>query len=287
MTKPLQFLTSLLIFQCSYQHTGNPMKRISLQDLHRYLLTSLIAFDSYCRSHGICYSLCGGTLIGAVRHKGFIPWDDDTDIMMTRNEYNKLTDFWLKDPLPGYTLLTDRTPNHTYAGESGKWYANDTAPLSPANEYDIGLFADIFIADALPRDEKEAAAHFHKIHSLTKRFHSTNKRKHHTFWKIFFRMIPSFSPDYFYRKLHKELSRYTAKDCDFLALILGSGKDIKRERIPRHFFDHYTELTFEGHSFPVIAEYDAYLRHYYGDYMQLPPGKERLSYHTKNHYLKR
>lgn len=100
-------------------------------------------------------------------------------------------------------------------------------------------------------------------------------------------MIPSFSPDYFYRKLHKELSRYTAKDCDFLALILGSGKDIKRERIPRHFFDHYTELTFEGHSFPVIAEYDAYLRHYYGDYMQLPPEKERLSYHTKNHYLKR
>lgn len=263
------------------------MKRISLQELHDYLLTSLTAFDSYCRSHGIRYSLCGGTLIGAVRHKGFIPWDDDIDIMMTRTAYNQLTDSWLIDPLPGYTLLTDRTANHAYAGESGKWYADDTAPLHADNEYDLGLFLDIFVADALPNDEKEASAHFHKVHSLGKRFHTANKRKHRTFWKLFFRICPALFPDRLYRELEKELSRYADTNCETLAFLLGSGKDIRRERIPRRYFDRYTELLFEGRSFPVIEEYDSYLRHYYGDYMRLPPEKERISYHTKNHYLKR
>ncbi|MDY6084035.1 MAG: LicD family protein [Dialister sp.] len=263
------------------------MKQISLSELHSYLLESLIAFDSYCRSHNIRYSLCGGTLIGAVRHEGFIPWDDDTDVMMTRDAYDQLTDAWRKAPLPGYTLLTDRTPNHAYAGESGKWYADNTAPLHPDNEYDIGLFLDIFIADRLPRDEKEAEAYFHKTHGIGKRFHSVNKRRHHWLWKCLSYISAALSPDSCYRELEAELASYRDRDGDFLALILGSGKDMKRERMPRKFFDSYVELVFEGHSFPVIAEYDAYLRHYYGDYMRLPPEQERLSHHKKNHYLKR
>ena len=62
--------------------------------------------------------------------------------------------------------------------------------------------------------------------------------------------------------------------------------DMLRERLPTNYLKHFVDVPFNGHLFPAIAQYDAYLRHYYGDYMQLPPEKERLSYHTKNHILK-
>lgn len=157
------------------------MTNISLEKLYTHLLTSLIAFDTYCRNHDIKYSLCGGTLIGAVRHQGFIPWDDDTDVMMTRSEYNKLTETWIADPLPEYTLLTDHPSHPVYAGESGKWYATNTSPHHPKNDYDIGLFMDIFIADGLPDDTKAAQKHFKTIRHQGHSYHTSYKRRHHPF----------------------------------------------------------------------------------------------------------
>ena len=259
------------------------MKTLSLPELQAILLRDLIAFDTYCRKHDIRYSLCGGTLIGAVRHEGFIPWDDDTDVMMTRSEYNKLTDCWLEDPLPGYCLLTDRTANPFYAGESGKWYAEDTAPSQPQAENDIGIFMDIFIADGLP--DQGAEEFFRATHRYGARYHTLRKRKGRPLWEVL-RVIPLFNPQYWYQKMQHNLQQHPDTTATTLALILGSTKNFTRECIPKSYFDHFIELNFAGHSFPAIADYDAYLRHYYGDYMQLPPENERLSYHTKNHILK-
>lgn len=91
------------------------MKKLTLIELQEYLLSSLVAFDSFCKKHAIHYSLCGGTLIGAIRHQGFIPWDDDIDVMMTRQEYDKLTKIWLQYPKEGYTLITNRTTSNAFA----------------------------------------------------------------------------------------------------------------------------------------------------------------------------
>ncbi len=262
------------------------MKKIPLSELHQYLLISLIAFDGYCRSHDIHYSLCGGTLIGAVRHHGFIPWDDDVDVMMLRSEYDKLTEAWLRDPAPGYTLLTNHTPNNAYAGESGKWYNNDTAPLHPSNDYDLGFFMDIFIADNLPDAPQEAEQYFHHLHQLGKHFHSANKRLHNPIWNLIFTCMPFLHPRHFYKKIEEMISLYSKKDTHFIAFILGACYPFECERHPKSFFNHYTELTFEGHLLPVISEYDAYLRQYHGDYMQLPPEKDRVPHHTKNQFFK-
>lgn len=261
------------------------MRPLALPELQARLTESLIAFDRYCRRHDVRYSLCGGTLIGAVRHQGFIPWDDDTDVMMTRSEYRRLARVWREDPDPDYTLLTDDPNAPAYAAESGKWFANATAPLHPVNEFDIGLFMDIFVADGLPDDPAAAAAHLNRVHLMGKRFKSIYKRRRKPLFRLLQQLAPSYRPHRLYDRMMREIARYPDTQ-EQLAFVLGSSRDIKRETIPRHYFDHFVELSFEGHHFLAIAEYDAYLRHYYGDYMQLPPESERLSYHTRNHVLK-
>lgn len=262
------------------------MKQLTIPELQNYLFTSLVAFDTYCRRHDIRYSLCGGTLIGAVRHQGFIPWDDDADVMLLRSEYDKLSAAWHSDPMPGYTLLTDRTENNFFAGESGKWFATETAPSQPTADNDIGLFLDIFVADPLPDEEAVARKYFRSVHFAGARFHTLGKRRRRPLWKIAQKLLPFLHPDYYLHRMQSLLAEYADVPTKYVAFLLGSSKDLQRELIPRHYFDSFIELPFGNHSFPVIAEYDAYLRHYYGDYMQLPPEEERLSYHTRNHILK-
>lgn len=259
------------------------MNESQLKKLQEHLLITLIQFDEYCKIHHIKYSLCGGTLIGAVRHSGFIPWDDDTDVMMTRSEYNALTKAWKMDPLPNYTLLTDKTDNVTFAGESGKWIRNDTIPKNPKNIFEVGTFLDIFIADAMPNDTEVAKIHFQKLHSIGRKYHSVIKRDKNLLISIFKNFIPSLNYKKLYSKLENLFNLYNEKDCKNLALALGSTSDFEKEVIPTEYFSSFTKLKFENHEFPAISQYDAYLKNYYGDYMKLPPESERKSYHTRNH----
>ncbi len=262
------------------------MKALTLPELHAHLTEALVAFDAYCRRRDIRYSLCGGTLIGAIRHGGFIPWDDDVDVMMTRTEYRRLRRSWQDDPDPDYVLLTDDPSAPAFAGESGKWYARATAPHTPTDDYDIGLFMDIFIADGLPDDLAAAQAHLDTVHRLGRRYHSMYKRRQRVPWRLLQALIPSWRPQRIYEKLAREIDRYPDTQ-SHVALLLGSGHDLARELIPRQYFDKFVELSFGGHRVSAIADYDAYLRRYYGDYMTLPPEAERRSYHTRNHILKR
>lgn len=262
------------------------MRRLTLTELQAYLTDALVAFDTYCRAHDIRYSLCGGTLIGAVRHGGWIPWDDDIDVMMTRSEYRRLTRCWQRDPDPKYVLLTDTADAPAFAAESGKWYAAATAPTAPDDDYDIGLFMDIFVADGLPDAPDAAQAHLDTVHRLGRRYHSMYKRRHRPFWRLLQRLVPSLRPARIYERLTREITRYDDTQ-PHVALLLGSGHDLSREMMPREYFDEFVDLDFAGHPIRAIAAYDDYLRRYYGDYMQLPPESERRSYHTRNHILKR
>lgn len=262
------------------------MKILTMEEIHSYLLTSLIDFDAYCRSHDIKYSLCGGTLIGAARHQGFVPWDDDTDVMMTRSEYDKLTQCWIEDPNPNYTLLTDGTENLVQAGRCGKWYANNTAPRYPKNEFDIGIFLDLFVADGLPHDKEQAKKYFTQVHHKGHDYYISYKHRNHPFFKFLYVMYPPYRPSAILKNIKKKLKKYPDTEAKYLAFIFGSSKDFDRELIPKQYFDSFTTLYFEGHEFPVISKYDAYLRHYYGNYMEFPPEEERVPEHDGNHTIR-
>ena len=109
----------------------------SVKETQAYLFELLVALDAFCEKNGIHYSLCGGTALGAVRHRGFIPWDDDADVMMTRAEYEKFIRTFRKSRPEEYIL-------------TGKiWVPRFTRKDNPYREQESGC-VDIFIMDRLP-----------------------------------------------------------------------------------------------------------------------------------------
>ena len=120
-----------------------------VKDIQSDLLLILKKFDAYCRKHDIKYALCGGSAIGAIRHKGFIPWDDDLDFMMYRSEYNKLLECVEKEPIEGIFLQnykTDKNFPHDFAklrleGSYGREWIHQGIKMHE------GVFGDIFQID--------------------------------------------------------------------------------------------------------------------------------------------
>ena len=112
----------------------------------------LVEIARFCRDNHICYSLYGGTLLGAVRHKGFIPWDDDIDIVMTRDQYTRFCNEWKSKPIAGYYLENFETDKHTQNVHS-KVRKDGTVFLSDIENEKIGhhgIWVDIFVMDKVP-----------------------------------------------------------------------------------------------------------------------------------------
>ena len=261
------------------------MRQLTLEEIHHILLRDMLAFDEYCRKHNIPYGLYAGSLIGAVRHKGFIPWDDDVDFMMTRKAYKELSAAWEKDPMPGYTLLTDRTKNKAAAGESGKWFANDTAPLHPKNDLDMGIVSDIFVADGLPEDPRRWESYAKRLKQLQKRYHIGYKRQEKWWFKVLSFFIPSLKPERVLETMMKEEEKYPQSE--YCAIIVGEAIPMKKTVALRKVFETYMQRPFENHQLPIIAEYDTLLTNIYGDYMTPRTSDAEKTLHAGNHVLKR
>ncbi|MBD5132145.1 MAG: LicD family protein [Clostridiales bacterium] len=270
-------------------------KTIDLEQLKKIELKLLSQVHEICVECGFRYSLGGGTLLGAVRHKGFIPWDDDIDIMMPRPDYDAFISYCASHEVPFAVCSWEN--DKSYVDMSAKVYDPNTV-LKDENivktDLNVGVFIDVFPIDGLGDTYDEAK----------KRFQSTSIKRSLLVaaqWKKFFRSKTHawyYEPARFgayvasrcinkKKTFAKVLKKYTDIDFDSAKFVGAVGGSYRlKEILPVTLYTDYVDLDFEGQKFKAIAGYDEYLKSLYGDYMTLPPEEKRVSHHTFEAFYK-
>ena len=259
------------------------MKRIrmSVDEVRQSQLGIMDAIDVFCSEQGIRYSLDGGSLLGAVRHKGFIPWDDDMDVIMPRPDYDR---FWrtfnghFKDfKVVNYQLDPDYDRTFTRVVDSR------TVALDHNHVNKYGVFVDVFAVDGQPEDEASFDVYVRTYIRLKNQFH-----KSAPLWRRTDNLLvalktllrhPFYPPrENTMKKLEAFFQHYPLGSTSYAGPIMGGAE--WNSRMEASLFDDYTRLDFEGRKYSCVKDYDTFLRTLFNDYMQLPPVKERRPRHS-------
>lgn len=270
------------------------MRELNTAELKQVMLDELLVVDEFCRKNGIEYFLEGGTGIGAIRHKGYIPWDDDIDIAMTRPNYERFI-----RSFNGYcdhlTLFAPELDNNFYAS-----YANvcDNRTLLQEDMFDhrgynLGVKIDIFPIDGCEDDINVC----NRWHSLVRLLDNILSRRHrnmryvwqHNKWNYFTcAFVRVLTSPIRYRTLMRWLLKIV-KRCDYATANYSYHAALPYKRVTRcakEVWENYVDVEFEGHMVRNLRDYDTHLRTIFGDYMQLPPESERVCHHGFTAYWK-
>ena len=267
------------------------MKEIKIDELKQIQIEILDYVDNFCKKNKIKYWIDCGTLLGAVRHKGFIPWDDDIDIGMLREDYEKFMQLFNKDNKSKYYFICYETAkNCPYT--FGKILDTSTLMYEPNKESGIesSVFIDLIPYDNVPDNENKMNKMFKKrdfykkLNNLQKykEFYIKNKNKF-KFIRYPFHLLMKLFPDgYFVKKNIKLCKSLRNMDTKNVGNLTGWAKQFCDKSI----FDSFVELEFESKKYPAPIGYDKWLRSFYGDYMKLPPKEKQISHHRFEAYFK-
>lgn len=262
------------------------MESSSLEQLHAVQLDMLVKFDRICAENGLVYFLDSGTALGAVRHGGFIPWDDDVDVAMPRADYDKLLEIGSRG-LPDQLFLQTCETDPAYMMPFAKIRLGNTFFPEPVKDYDKlkyrGIYIDVFPFDRVPADAGEAGRAIRK--SRFWYFVSVFSRRAYPGKKIPQKVVSSVlhrMPDRIVHKLHKRYERfctqYQASGSPWMTCFCwrmsqrGEYLFAESELLPAK------EVRFEGKTLRIMADPHSYLTKMYGDYMTLPPEDKRRSH---------
>lgn len=258
------------------------MRELSLEEYKQRVLGVLIKIDAICREMGYEYFILYGTLLGAVRHGGFIPWDDDVDIVMPREDYYKLGKYIQEHPEHGinYIDISNRPDTIYYCAK-----VCDTSTVVKESLFrpveDYGAFVDIFPLDCFPDNEKARLRYYQKALRMEQIVqHATRIQpfKGKT-WKstlvrrAAFYYSRLYDPGKMIAKMHRLFMENNKKPTTYV------GVPWSYQLFRADLFREKTELKFEGHSFYAPKNWDEALRASYGDYMQLPEESKRVCSH--------
>lgn len=263
------------------------MKEITIDELKQIQLDIMQAIHDYCQQHGLRYSLAYGSLIGAIRHKGFIPWDDDIDIMMPRPDYEQLVSGF-KHP---YYQLYDFCHDTDYVQPYGKVADTRTMLEENTNARNLGINIDIFPIDNMFDSPEECTTFLTRIRSIKRHFRMKLLRpsKKNVWWKrIAIRLCKLLVLGQSMRGITQQqvnlVSTLTNQDSRYVAIVNCNDctNNFLHSFWPREWFESYIITDFEDRKFQIIAAYDSHLRQLFGDYMTPPPSSQRTSPHSLN-----
>lgn len=266
------------------------MKEMTTADIQQVSLDILKDVHSFCVKNNIKYSLAYGTLIGAIRHKGFIPWDDDVDIMMPRPDYEKFISIYTSSC--GYKIIPEGKNSMialTRVYDTAKTQV--IQPEIPWCKKNVGVWIDIFPVDGAENDFQCFSERVKKIHELwSQNFTYRSLSGPFKFQKGIRSNI---------RLLRLRINRNKWRTVDNHVLYAKSIKygdtnyatsltvptEKTNEYYPIEWFNEYIDIEFEGLNFKAIKEYDKILKAVYGDYMKLPPENKRVPTHSFHKYF--
>ena len=260
------------------------MKKVDLATLKTMQVDILKEIDTYCHTKSIQYSLAYGTLIGAVRHRGYIPWDDDIDVIMMRNDYDKFLKEFNSQNERYAVISTENCPTY-YAPYANVYMKNTKLEEDQEHGAEIGIKVDIFPIDHLP-DTKL----FRKLIFAVSTFLG---------YLIGFRNEKNMRGKSLSHKICAKLYRFFCGNMNVSALLAkyarwadkkyGSSKTInnivwspsgEKGSFSISDFENTIKLEFEGQQFDALKGYDSFLKKNYGNYMELPPVEKRVTKHS-------
>ena len=242
--------------------------------------------DRICKKHNIRYFLGGGTLLGAIRHKGFIPWDDDSDIMMLREDYDKFCEIAQSELPPFLSFHSNKTDKNNFY-EFAKLRVDNTVFATEFakshNAINIGIALDIFCHDktansALGQKLHLAMTVFTRALVLNKWNHRKTSNGSRIQTAVTNFCVKIFPIRFSLWLMNHTISFFKNKK-NAKYLYDGMGRNVYNGSFPIELLQNEMRVDFEGESMPVPERYDEYLKFLYGDYMELAPLSTRLGCH--------
>ena len=262
---------------------------LSKKDLRRLQMVEfemLVELDRICRKHKIEYFLSGGTLLGAIRHNGFIPWDDDIDVMMRRDHYNKFIEVQKKELDPEKYFFESMETDPECGMLFSKIKRKGTKYLEVSSEKDdsrTGIWIEVFPIDCVKTDNFWKQLKWKRVYCLKMillKKYGHLKRMEDKKKNFIIKIIGIVSIFYNKERLRKRIIKImtSENDKETSKYVSYAGVYPGKEIFDKHFFDEKIEHEFEGKKFFIPKNYDPYLKQFYGDYMKLPPKEKRVAH---------
>ena len=255
------------------------MDNKNVKKLHSVLFELLCEFDRICKKHNIQYFLDSGSALGAVRHGGFIPWDDDLDVGMMRDQYDKFLKVAPEELGDNFVVLT-KDIDAAYAKYHAKLVRKNTIYPEPGTEnYKYrGIFIDIFPFDKMSNDAGTRKMSFlkNRIYKILIEFKTRNSFEKHIIPKkllhVFLKLVPLI---WLENRLYTLWIKYNNKKSSYVTCYLYKVLAKRNIVFPIESLSSIIYIKFEGKEFPIMHNYDNYLSIMYGNYMKLPPEDKR------------
>lgn len=255
---------------------------LTTQQMQQIELDIMQKLHLYCQKHGLRYIMCYGTLLGAVRHKGFIPWDNDMDIYMPREDFERFLELSVKDPVAEHLYTTHYTLDSTYHYMCARVCDDQTeveVPYIREKPSRLGVWVDVFpmdgvIQNPLKRTLQTMSLRFHWLlfRSDVYGFEKQKWTLRRVVKEIAIALMPNKNQRNNYR-IDKICKKGSKGKCTGMEHIFETPRSYAG--IPMEDIENAVLMDFEEYQFYGPKHYDEYLAAYYGDYMQLPPPEKR------------